>query len=168
MNQERLKILSSYLIIISLQIGVFNNMDLFNVINPSFYILIFILYRISFDKTILILLGFFTGLILDLTAQTYGCHTISTITICFIRVALEKYSFGVNSNLPKAMLSGTTLGSRLSFFFSIVFIHQLIYFSLTFFSFRFINTIIFYTLLNSIVTFIVIWSTTKVFFEIKR
>ena len=168
MNQVILKLLYSFLIIISLQIGVFNNMDLFNIINPGFYLLIFVLYRTNFDKTFFILLGFFTGLAIDLTAQTYGCHTIASITICFIRGLLENYSFGVNSNLPKAMIAGTKLGNRLSFFFSIIFIHQLIYFSLIFFSFEFINTIIFYTLLNSIVTFIVIWSTTKVFFEIKR
>ena len=151
-----------------LQIGVFNNMSLFNVINPSFYLLIFILYRTNFDKTLLILLGFFSGLIIDLTAQTYGCHTISATTVCFIRGLLENYSFGVNSNLPKAMLSGTTTLNRLSFFLLIIVIHQLIYFSLIFFSFSFINTIIYYTLLNSIVTFIVIWITTNIFFEIKR
>ena len=168
MNQENLKIISSFLIIILLQVVVFNNMDLFNIINPSFYLLIFILYRTNFDKTLLILLGFFTGLIIDLTAQTYGCHTISTITICFLRSELESYSFGVNSNLPKAMISGTTLTNRLSFFLSIIFIHQLIYFSLIFFSFSFIDSIIFYTLLNSIITFIVIWTTTKIFYETKR
>jgi len=160
--------MSSFLIIISLQIGVFNNMDLFNLINPSFYILTFILYRTSFDKSSLILIGFFTGVIIDLTAQTYGCHTISSITICFIRGKIENYSFGVNSNLPKAMITGTTLTSRLSFFLSIIFIHQLIYYSLIFFSFSFINSIIFYTLLNSIITFIVIWTITKIFYEIKR
>ena len=168
MNQENLKIISSFVIIILLQVGVFNNMDLFNIINPSFYLLIFILYRTNFDKTSLLLLGFFTGLIIDLTAQTYGCHTISTITICFLRSELESYSFGVNSNLPKAMISGTILTSRLSFFLSIIFIHQLIYFSLIFFSFSFIDSIIFYTLLNSIITFIVIWTTTKIFYETKR
>lgn len=168
MNQENLKIISSFLIIISLQIGIFNNMDLFNLINPSFYLLIFIIYRTSFDKSSLILIGFFTGVIIDLTAQSYGCHTISSITICFIRGKLENFSFGVNSNLPKAMISGTRLTSRLSFFLSIIFIHQLIYYSLIFFSFSFINSIIFYTLLNSIITFIVIWTTTKIFYEIKR
>jgi len=168
LNQEGLKLLSSVLIITILQIVVFNNMNLFNIINPSFYLLIFILYRTNFDKTALILLGFFIGLIIDLTAQTYGCHTIATLTICFTRGVLEDYSFGVNSNLPKAMISGTILENRLFFFLSIIFIHQLIYFSLIFFSFSFINTIIFYTLLNSIITFIVIWVTTKIFFEKTR
>ena len=151
-----------------LQISVFNNMSLFEIINPSFYILIFILYRTTFDKTLLILLGFFCGLIIDLTAQTYGCHTISATTICYIRGLLENYSFGVNSNLPKAMISGTTTLNRLSFFFLIIIMHQIIYFSLIFFSFSFINTIIYYTLLNSIITFIVIWVTTNIFFEVKR
>lgn len=168
MNQENLKLLASFVIIIILQVGVFNNMNLYEIINPSLYLIIFILYRTTFDKTSLILLGFVTGVIIDLTAQTYGCHTIATITICFSRGLLENYFFGVNSNLPKAMISGTRLGNRLFFFLSIIFIHQLIYFSLIFLSFSFINTIIFYTLLNSIITFIVIWVTTKIFFEIKR
>ena len=168
MNQENLKLLSSVLIITILQIGIFNNMNLFNLINPSFYLLIFILYRTTFDRTLLILLGFFIGVIIDLTAQTYGCHTIATITICFSRELLEKSSFGVNANLPKPMISGTLLTNRLFFFISIIFIHQLIYFSLVFFSFSFIGTIIFFTLLNSIVSFIVIWMTTKIFYEKKR
>jgi len=168
LNQENLKLLASFVIIIILQVGVFNNMNLYEIINPSLYLIIFLLYRTTFNKTLLILLGFVTGLIIDLTAQTYGCHTIATITICFTRGFLENYFFGVNSNLPKAMISGTRLGNRLFFFLSIIFIHQLIYFSLIFLSFSFINTIIFYTLLNSIITFIVIWVTTKIFFEIKR
>ena len=168
MNQENLKLLSSVLTITIFQIGIFNNMHLFNSINPSFYLLIFILYRTTFDRTLFILLGFFIGLAVDFTAQTYGCHTIATITICFSREVLEKYSFGVNASLPKPMLSGTVLTNRLFFFFSIIFIHQLIYFSLVFFSFNFASTIIFYTLINSIVTFIVIWVTTKIFFEKKR
>ena len=168
MNQENLKLLASFVIIIILQVGVFNNMNLYEIINPSLYLIIFLLYRTSFDKTLLIILGFVTGLIIDLTAQTYGCHTIATITICFSRGLLENYFFGVNSNLPKAMISGTRIGNRLFFFLSIIFTHQLIYFSLIFLSFSFINTIIFYTLLNSIITFIVIWVTTKIFFEIKR
>ena len=168
MNQENLKLLSSVLIITIFQIGIFNNMNLFNLINPSFYLLIFILYRTTFDRTLFILLGFFIGLLIDLTSQTYGCHTIATITICFSRELIEKYSFGVNANLPKPMISGTVLTNRLFFFFSIVLIHQLIYFSLVFFSFSFISTIIFYTLLNSIVSFIVIWMTTKIFYEKKR
>jgi len=168
LNIENLKLLSSFVIIIILQVGVFNNMNLYEIINPSLYLIIFLLYRTTFNKTLLILLGFVTGVIIDLTAQTYGCHTIATITICFARGLLENYFFGVNSNLPKAMISGTRLGNRLFFFLSIIFIHQLIYFSLIFLSFSFINTIIFYTLLNSIITFIVIWVTTKIFFEIKR
>jgi len=168
LNLENLKLLASFVIIIILQVGVFNNMNLYEIINPSLYLIIFLLYRTTFNKTLLILLGFVTGVIIDLTAQTYGCHTIATITICFSRGLLENYFFGVNSNLPKAMISGTRLGNRLFFFLSIIFIHQLIYFSLIFLSFSFINTIIFYTLLNSIITFIVIWVTTKIFFEIKR
>ena len=151
-----------------LQIFIFNNMNLFEIINPSFYLLIFIIYRTTFNKTSLILLGFLAGIIIDLTSQSYGCHTIAAITVCYMRGLIENYCFGVRANLGKAMLSGVPLFNRIAFFLIIILLHQLIYYSLIFFSFNFIDTIILYTLLNSIITFIVIWTITKIFYDIKR
>ena len=46
---------------------------------------------------------------------------------------IEKYSFGVNSILPLAMISGTQLTNRITYFLIIIFLHSLIYFSLIFF-----------------------------------
>ena len=104
-----------------LQIFIFNNMNLFEIINPSFYLLIFILYRTTFNKTSLILLGFLAGIIIDLTSQSYGCHTIATITVCYMRGLIENYCFGVKANLGKAMLSGVPLSNRITFFLIIIF-----------------------------------------------
>jgi len=85
-----------------------------------------------------------------------------------MRGIIENYCFGVNVHLGKAMLSGVPLFNRITFFLIIILLHQLIYYSLIFFSFNFIDTIILYTLLNSIITFIVIWTITKIFYDIKR
>ena len=104
-----------------LQIFVFNNMNLFEIINPSFYLLIFILYRTTFNKTSLILLGFLAGIIIDLTSQSYGCHTIATITVCYMRGLIENYCFGVNANIGKVMLSGVPVLNRITFFLLIIF-----------------------------------------------
>ena len=89
--------------------------------------------------------------------QTYGCHTFATITICYFRAWIEKYSFGVNSNLPTAMISGTQLINRLIFFGMIIFIHSLIYYSLVFFNIELLWTIVLNIIMNSIITFITIW-----------
>ena len=104
MNRELFRNISFYTLIISLQLLIFNQFNLFGFITPFVYLIIFIFYKISYDKTILILLGFLIGFIMDLSMQTYGCHTFSSITVCFLRTRIEKSSFGVNAYLPLAMI----------------------------------------------------------------
>ena len=118
-----------------LQISIFNNMNLFEIINPSFYLLIFIKITcpVPAERT-LILLGFLAGIIIDLTSQSYGCHTIAAITVCYMRGLIENYCFGVNANIGKVMLSGVPVLNRITFFLLIILLHQLIYYSLIFFS----------------------------------
>ena len=157
MTRESIRNIIFYTTILVSQLLIFNHFNLFNVITPSVYLIIFILYKISYNKTSLIFLGFITGLVIDLAMQTYGCHTFATITICYLRERIEKNSFGVNANLPSAMIKGTKMINRLTFFMLIILIHSLIYYSLVFFNLELIGRIFYYSLINSIVTFIIVW-----------
>tara|TARA_B100000524_G_scaffold290261_1_gene165154 strand:- start:58 stop:558 length:501 start_codon:yes stop_codon:yes gene_type:complete len=157
MNRELLKNISFYTIILALQLLVFNQFKLFGFVTPFIYLIIFIHYKISYNKTFLLLLGFLIGFIVDLSMQTYGCHTFSTITICYLRSRIEKNSFGINANLPLAMIKGTPLFSRISFFFSLIAIHSIIYYSFIFFNISLLSTIFLYAFINSIATFIIVW-----------
>jgi rod shape-determining protein MreD len=157
MNREVLKNISFYTIILAVQLLVFNQFKLFGFITPFIYLIIFIHYKISYDKTLLLLLGFLIGFIIDLSMQTYGCHTFSTITICYLRRKIEKSSFGINANLPFAMIKGTPLYSRVSFFLSLIAIHSIIYYSFIFFNISLLSTIFLYAFINSIATFIIVW-----------
>ena len=157
MNRELLKNISFYTIILALQLFVFNQFKLFGIVTPFIYLIIFIHYKISYNKTFLLLLGFLIGFIVDLSMQTYGCHTFSTITICYLRSRIEKSSFGINANLPLAMLKGTPLSSRVSFFLSLIAIHSIIYYSFIFFNISLLSTIFLYAFINSIATFIIVW-----------
>jgi len=157
MNRELLKNILFYTIILALQLLIFNQFKLFGFITPLIYLIIFVHYKITYDKTVLLILGFLIGLIIDLSMQTYGCHTFSTITICYLRGRIEKNSFGVNANLPSAMIKDTPLFSRISFFLSLIAIHSIIYYSLIFFNINLLSTIFLYAFINSIATFIIIW-----------
>ena len=157
MNRELLKNISFYTIILALQLLVFNQFKLFGFITPFIYLIIFIHYKISYNKTFLLLLGFLIGFIVDLSMQTYGCHTFSTITICYLRRRIEKSSFGINANLPLAMIKGTPLSSRVSFFLSLIAIHSIVYYSFIFFNISLLSTIFLYAFINSIATFIIVW-----------
>ena len=157
MNRELLKNILFYTIILAVQLLIFNQFKLFGFITPLIYLIIFVHYKITYDKTVLLILGFLIGLIIDLSMQTYGCHTFSTITICYLRGRIEKNSFGVNANLPSAMIKDTPLFSRISFFLSLIAIHSIIYYSLIFFNINLLSTIFLYAFINSIATFIIIW-----------
>jgi len=165
MNKELVKDIVLSLVIILSQLMIFNHLFLFGTVNTFIYISLFILYKTTYDKTYLILFGFFVGLIIDLSLQTYGTHALASITVCYLRERIERYSFGVNSVLPLAMIRGTRITNRLTYFYLIIFLHLLIYFSLTFFKFEFILTIFLYTLINSIVNFIIIWIVSKLIFD---
>ena len=165
MNRELVKeIIISSIIVLS-QLLIFNHINLFETVDTFIYVSLFILYKTTYDKTYLIVFGFLVGLIIDLSLQTYGAHTLASITVCYLRERIEKYSFGVNSTLPLAMIRGTQLTNRVTYFFLIIFLHSLIYFSLIFFKFEFTLTIFLYTLINSIINFIIIWIISKLIFD---
>ena len=165
MNRELLRNISFYIVVLAMQLLVFNQFMLFGFITPFVYLIIFIHYKTSYDKTILLLLGFLIGFIIDLSMQTYGCHTFSTITICYLRSRIEKSSFGVNANLPLAMIKGTPLLSRVSFFFSLIAIHSIIYYSFIFFNISLLSTIFLYAFVNSIATFIIVWIISRLIYN---
>ena len=157
-------IILSFVIVLS-QLLIFNHINLFGTLDTFIYVSLFILYKTTYDKTYLILFGFVVGLIIDLSFQTYGVHTLASITVCYLKKTIEKYSFGVNSTLPLAMIRGTKLTDRVTYFFLIIFIHSLIYFSLIFFKFEFTLTILLYSLINSIINFMIIWIISKLIFD---
>ena len=161
MTREFIKNSFFYTSILVSQLLIFNHFNLFDIITPSVYLIIFILYKTTYSKTFLIFLGFITGLIIDFAMQTYGIHAFATMTICYLRERIEKNSFGINANLPSAMIKGTQMINRLTFFMLIILIHSSIYYSLVFFNTEILGKIFFYTIINSIVTFIITWIITQ-------
>ena len=93
MNRDLAKEIILSLVIVLSQLLIFNHMNLFGTANTFIYVSLFILYKTTYDKTYLILFGFLVGLIIDLSLQTYGAHTLASITVCYLRERIEKYSF---------------------------------------------------------------------------
>ena len=120
MNRELVKDLFLSLLIVLSQLLIFNHINLFGTVSTFIYVSLFILYKTTYNKTYLILFGFLVGLIIDLSLQTYGSHTLASITVCYLRERIEKYSFGVNSILPLAMIRGTQLTNRVTYFLSLI------------------------------------------------
>ena len=157
MNRDNILHIFQFFLLLFLQSFLLNNINLFGFINPNLYLLFIIIYRLDGDPTLLIIIGFVMGLLLDLLTQGSGGHTIATLTIAFLRLSIIKFSFGVNYDVPMGMIKGSLLRQRLLYFMLMVVIHHLVLYSIVYFSFDNIIIILKNTLFTSFFTFILVY-----------
>ena len=165
MNSDNILHIFQFFLLLFLQSFLLNNINLFGFINPNLYLLFIIIYRLDGNPTLLIIIGFVMGLLLDLLTQGSGGHTIATLTIAFLRLSIIKFSFGVNYDVPMGMIKGSLLRQRLLYFMLMVVIHHLILYSIVYFSFDNTITILKNTLFTSFFTFIMVFISLGLFRE---
>lgn len=165
MNRDNIISIFQFLLLLLLQAFLLNNINFFGFINPNLYLLFILVYRLDGNTTLLIILGFVMGLLLDLLTQGSGGHTIATLTIAFIRPFIIRFSFGVNYDVPMGMIKGSLLNQRLLYLSLMVVIHHLVLYSVVYFSFENIITILKNTLFTSFFTFILVYISLGLFKE---
>ncbi|MDA0201000.1 MAG: rod shape-determining protein MreD [Bacteroidetes bacterium] len=159
MNHNNLTSIIQFLLLLLLQAFVFDNINFLGFINPNFYILFIIIYRLNSNPTLLIILGFTLGLFLDLLTQGSGAHTISTLTLAYLRPFIIRFSFGVNYDIPMGMIKGSPASQRLLYLILMVVIHHLVLYSVVYFSFDNALVILKNTIITSFFTFIMVYLT---------
>ena len=165
MNRDNIISIFQFLLLLLLQAFLLNNINFFGFINPNLYLLFILVYRLDGNPTLLIILGFVMGLLLDILTQGSGGHTIATLTIAFIRPFIIRFSFGVNYDVPMGMIKGSLLNQRLLYLSLMVVIHHLVLYSVVYFSFENIITILKNTLFTSFFTFILVYISLGLFKE---
>lgn len=85
MNRSVVKYIGRFVILILLQVLVFNNMNLSGYINPSVYILFILLLPVNINKSNLLFLAFLTGITIDYFSNTLGLHASATVFMAFAR-----------------------------------------------------------------------------------
>ena len=163
MNRDNLILIFRFLLLLFLQAFLLNNINFFGFINPNLYLLFIIVYRLDGNPTLLIVLGFVMGLLLDLLTQGLGGQTIAALTIAFLRPYIIRFSFGVNYDVPMGMIKGSLLTQRLLYLSLMVVIHNLVLCSVIYFSFYNTITILKNTLFTSLFTFILIYISLRLF-----
>lgn len=167
MNSDNLISIFQFIFLLFLQAFLLNNINLFGFINPTLYLLFIVVFPLNSNSTLLIFLGFLLGLLLDLLTQGSGGHTIASLTIAFLRPYIVKFSFGVNYEIPLGMIQGSLPSQRVLYLTLVIFVHHLVLFSVIYFSFDNIITIIKNTLFTSFFTFILIYISLGLFKEKK-
>ncbi|MEY4432407.1 MAG: hypothetical protein RLZZ44_537 [Bacteroidota bacterium] len=141
-----------FFILLTLQIIVFNNINLFGFISPFPYVLFIILYPVNGNKSALLAASFFLGIILDMFSNSGGIHTTACITLAYFRPAIFKFAFGVSYEYQTIKLNDTLTPERLSFIVVAVLIHHITLFILEAFQFSLFWDILLRTLLSSLLT----------------
>lgn len=81
-----------FIILILLQVLLFNNIQFSGYVNPFIYILFILLLPVEIPAWLLLILSFLTGFIVDSFASTPGMHTFATLLAGFARPYILRIS----------------------------------------------------------------------------
>lgn len=85
MNSSLIKNIARFVLLVLIQILVFNNMNLSGYINPSVYLMFILLLPVHINKSALLLLAFLLGITIDFFSNTLGLHAAATVFMAFAR-----------------------------------------------------------------------------------
>jgi rod shape-determining protein MreD len=115
-----------FILLILLQVLLFNNIQFSGYVNPYVYIMFILLLPVEIPSWLLLLLSFATGLIIDFFTGSPGMHTSATVLAGFVRpyvLRIVSPRDGYESGSDPAML---TYGFRwfLTYALLIVLVHH--------------------------------------------
>lgn len=142
-----------FIVFLSLQVLIFNNINLFGYINPYPYVLFIILYPVNSNKNILLLGSFFLGLLLDMFCNSGGIHTTASIVLAFLRPTLFKFSFGLSYEYQTVKIADKMSPERITLLLLAIVIHHFILYYLECFRLGLLLTILSRTIVSTLFTF---------------
>jgi rod shape-determining protein MreD len=155
MNSILLVNIFRFVILLTLQIIIFNDMNFLGYISPYPYVLFIILYPVNSNKSGLLIASFFLGLFLDIFSNSAGFNTAACVVLAYCRPLLFKFAFGLSYEYQTIRLNDVLTPERFTFIVFSVLIHHLTLFSLEAFKFILILDVLIRTLLSSIFTVII-------------
>ncbi|WP_338407977.1 rod shape-determining protein MreD [uncultured Flavobacterium sp.] len=154
MNSTLFTNIFRFILFLSIQIIIFNNMNFLGYISPFPYMLFIILYPVNGNKTGLLLASFLLGFIMDMFSNSGGIHTAACIVLAYYRPYLFKFAFGLSYEYQTVKLNDVLTPERFSFILFTVLIHHFVLFVFEAFQISFFFDILIRTLLSTIFTII--------------
>jgi len=159
MVQDSLGILLGFFVAVTLQVLLFDHINLFGFSCPSVYLFFIISYRFDRSQFFLILLGFLLGFVLDIMQSSSGANTIATLLISFIRPWVIRFSFGIISDSNSLLSLKSRMGNQALYIGLMILIHQFVLQSVAYFDVTHTTLILRNTLVNTALTFILLLAT---------
>jgi len=141
-----------FILLLALQVIVFNRMDLFGFVNPYPYILFILLYPVNGSRAGLLLSSFALGILLDMFLNSGGSHAVACVTLAYLRPTFFKFSFGISYEYQTVKINDRLSSQRFSFILISIVTHHLILYLLEVFRFSLIGDVLIRTLLTTLFT----------------
>jgi rod shape-determining protein MreD len=155
MNNELFMNIFRFILLLLVQIIIFNNMNFLGYISPFPYILFIILYPVNGNKYGLLLASFLLGITLDIFSNSGGIHAAASIVLAYYRPYIFKFSFGVSYEYQTVKLNDVLTPERFSFILISVLIHHIILFILETFQISFLWDTLVRIILSTVFTIII-------------
>lgn len=152
MNSSLFVNIFRFILLLAVQIIIFNNMNFLGYISPFPYILFIILYPVNGNKYGLLLASFTLGLLMDMFSNSGGVHATACLILAYYRPYLFKFSFGLSYEYQTVRLNDVVTPERFSFILLSVLIHHFILFVLEAFEISFFWDTLLRTVLSTLFT----------------
>ncbi len=143
-----------FVVVILLQVIIFDNIELSGYLNPYYYVIFILLLPFEVPNWLLLVSAFFLGFTMDIVSLTPGMHTSATLFMAFLRpFVLQGFSprEGYDSGTyPRISYYGLLWFTKYAFI--LVLAHHAFLFTVEVFRFTEIGHILLRTVLSSILT----------------
>lgn len=149
------KQISSFVLLVLLQILIFNNILFLGYLNPYIYIIFILLLPVNTPRAAVLLLAFLIGFCIDIFENSGGVHIAATVFLAFIRRPLLRVATQKRGvDFENLRIGRLPFRSLLVYGLMGIFIHHFILFLIESFQFSDIGTVLVRTLISTIFTFI--------------
>jgi len=154
---EWTKQLGRYIVVMLLQVLLFDQLQLLGVCHPYIYILCLLMMPITLPHSVDMLIGAAAGMVMDVFCNSLGIHTAACILIMFLRPYLIGAFVNDKDRLNEQIsLHAIGMEAMIKYVITMVIIHHLTVFLLAAWSWQHIGFVVMETIVSSTITILVI------------
>ncbi|MBR7154473.1 MAG: rod shape-determining protein MreD [Paludibacteraceae bacterium] len=146
-----------YIIVMLLQVLLFDQLQLWGACHPYIYVLCLLMMPITLTHSLSMIIGAVAGLVMDIFCNSLGVHMAACILIMFIRPYLIGAIVNDKDRLNEQIsLRSIGMEALIKYVVILVLVHHLTVFSLAAWSWSHMGFVLLETLISSIVTILII------------
>lgn len=154
---EWTKQIGRYLLVMLLQVLLFDQLQLWGACHPYIYVLCLLMMPITLPHNVDMLIGAFAGFIMDIFCNSLGVHMAACILLMYIRPYLIGFIVNDKDRLNEQIsLHAIGMEALLKYTVIMVLIHHLTVFSLAAWSWSHMGFVLLETIVSSTITILLV------------